>query len=61
MKKLKNRLNSEIACYNFVQNHLSSCILSQNLKVKVYKTVTVPIILVLRRIFSHKREEVTKG
>jgi hypothetical protein len=33
------------ACYHSVQNFLSSCLLSKSLRIKVYKTVIVPVVL----------------
>jgi len=36
---------SQNACYRSVQNHLSSSLLSKNLKVKIYRTIIVPIVL----------------
>jgi hypothetical protein len=44
-KELKSRLNSGKACYHFVQSMLSSCLLSRNLKVKIYKTIILPDVL----------------
>jgi len=65
-----------------VQNLLSSNLLSKNLKIKIYRTIILPVVLygcetwsltlmeelrlrvfenrVLRRIFEHKRDEVTE-
>ena len=64
-----------------MQNLLSSRLLSKNLKIKIYRTITLPVVLygceswsqtmreerklrvfenmVLRRIFGHRRDEVT--
>jgi hypothetical protein len=36
-KEITSRLNSGNACYHSVQSLLSSCLLSRNLKVKIYK------------------------
>jgi sorting nexin-29 len=36
--EIKMRLNSGYACYHSVQNFLSSCLLSKNVKVRIYKT-----------------------
>jgi hypothetical protein len=36
-KEIKSRLNSWNACYYLVQSFMSSCLLSRNLKVKIYK------------------------
>jgi hypothetical protein len=43
--EIKSRLNSENACYYSVQNLLSSRLISKNLKIKIYKTVILPIVL----------------
>jgi sorting nexin-29 len=43
--KIKSRLNSGNACYYSVQNPLSSCLTSKNLKIKIYKTVILPVVL----------------
>jgi hypothetical protein len=42
---IKSRLNSGNACYYSVQNLLSSCLTSENLKMKIYKTVILPVVL----------------
>jgi hypothetical protein len=41
----KSRLNSENACYHSVQSLLSSRLLSRNVKVKIYKTIILPVVL----------------
>jgi hypothetical protein len=43
--EIKNTLNSRNACYYSVQNILSSCFIWKNLKIKIYKTVILPIVL----------------
>jgi hypothetical protein len=43
--EIKCRLNSGNACYYSVQNLLSSCLISKNLKIKIYKTVILPVVL----------------
>jgi sorting nexin-29 len=43
--EIKNRLNSGNSCYYSVQNLLSSCLISKNLKIKIYKTVILPVVL----------------
>jgi hypothetical protein len=43
--EIKSRLNSGNACYYSVQNLLSSCLVSKNLKIKIYKTVILPVVL----------------
>jgi len=80
-EEIKSRLKSGNACYHSVQNILSSRLLSKNLKIKIYRTIILPVIwygcetwsltlreerklrmfenMVLRRIFGHRRDEVT--
>jgi hypothetical protein len=69
------RVISGNACYHSVQSLLSSRLLSRNAKVKIYKTIILPVVLygcetwsrtlrvfenrVLRRIFGPKRDEMT--
>ena len=65
-----------------MQNLLSSSLLSKKLKIKIYRTIILPVVLygretwsltfreesrltmfekrVLRRIFGHKRDDVTR-
>jgi hypothetical protein len=43
--EIKNRLNLGNACYHSVQNLLSSCLILKNLKIKIYKTVILPVVL----------------
>jgi hypothetical protein len=43
--EIKSRLNSGNACYYSVQNLLSSHLISKNLKIKIYKTVILPVVL----------------
>jgi hypothetical protein len=44
-KKIKSSLNSGNACYHSVQSLLSSRLLSRNIKVKIYKTIILPVVL----------------
>jgi hypothetical protein len=43
--EIKNRLNSRNACYYSVQNFFSSRLILKNLKIKIYKTVILPVVL----------------
>jgi hypothetical protein len=43
--EIKSRLNSGNACYYSVQNLLSSYLISRNLKIKIHKTVILPVVL----------------
>jgi hypothetical protein len=44
-EEIKSRLSSGNACYHSVQEHLSSRMLSNNLKLKIYRTIIMPIVL----------------
>jgi hypothetical protein len=44
-EEIKGRLNSGNACYHSVQSLLSSCLLSRNIRVKIYKTIILPVVL----------------
>jgi hypothetical protein len=43
--EIKSRLNSGNACYYSAQNLLSSRLISKNLKIKIYETVILPVVL----------------
>jgi hypothetical protein len=43
--EIKMRLNSINACYHSVQNLLSTRLLSKNVKVRIYKTIILPVVL----------------
>jgi hypothetical protein len=43
-EEIKSRLNSGNACCHSVQSLLSSCLLSRKLKVKIYKTIILPVV-----------------
>jgi hypothetical protein len=43
-EKIKSRQNLGNACYNAFQNFLSSHLLSKNVKIKIYKTITLPSV-----------------
>jgi hypothetical protein len=44
-EEIKRRLNSGHACYYLVQNLLSSRLLSKDVKVRIYKTIIMPVVL----------------
>ena len=44
-EEIKNMLKSGYACYHSVQNLLSSSLLSKNLKIKIYRTIILPVVL----------------
>jgi hypothetical protein len=43
-EELKSRLKSENVCYNLVQNILSSSLLSKTLKIKICRTIILPVV-----------------
>jgi hypothetical protein len=70
--EIKIRLNSGNACYRSVQNLLSFHLLSKSLKIRIYKTILLPVVLygswslTLReehrlRVFGPRRDEMTGG
>jgi len=44
-EEIKSRLRSGNACYHSVQNLLSSRLLSKNLKIKIHRTIILPVFL----------------
>jgi hypothetical protein len=44
-EEIERRLNSGNACYHSVQDLLSSRLLSKNVKVRIYKTIILPVVL----------------
>ena len=42
-EEIKSRLKLGNACYHSVQNLLSSSMLSKNLKIKIYRTIILPV------------------
>ena len=44
-EKIKTRLNSKHACYHLAQNLLCSCLLSKIMKIKIYRTIILPVVL----------------
>ena len=42
-EEIKSRLKLGIACYHSVQNILSSSLLYKNLKIKIHRTVILPL------------------
>ncbi|KAJ4442081.1 hypothetical protein ANN_11947 [Periplaneta americana] len=45
-EEIKRRINMANACYYSVEKLLSSSLLSKNLKVRIYKTVILPVVLI---------------
>ena len=44
-EEIKNRLQSGNACYHSVQNLLSFILLSKNIKIKIYRTIILSVVL----------------
>jgi hypothetical protein len=44
-EEVKKRLNLGNACYHSVYNLLSSSLLTKNLKIKIYRTIILPVVL----------------
>ena len=71
-EEIKCRLKAGNPCYYSVQTPLSSRLLSKNLKIKIYKTIILPVVIYgcetwsltlreecrLRRIFGPKRDDI---
>jgi hypothetical protein len=43
--EIKRRLSSDNACYDLVQNLLSSRLLPKNVKIKIYTIIMLPVVL----------------
>jgi hypothetical protein len=44
-EEIKRRLNSANTCYHSLQNLSSSCLLSRNLTIIIYKAIILPVVL----------------
>jgi hypothetical protein len=44
-EEIKSRLKLGNACYHSVQNLLSSSLLSKNVKIQIYRTIMLPVVL----------------
>jgi len=45
LEEIKSRLKPGNACYHSVQNFLFSRLLTKNLKMKIYRTIILPVVL----------------
>ena len=59
-EEIKSRLKSGNTCYHSVQNLLSSRLLSKNLKIKIYRTIILPVVLYGCEIWSLTLQEERK-
>ena len=44
-EEIKSRVKSGNACYHSVQNILSSSLLTKNLKIKIYRTIILSVVV----------------
>jgi len=44
-EEIKSIMKSGNACYHLVQNLLSASLLSKNIKIKLYRTIILPVVL----------------
>ena len=44
-EEIKSRLKTENTCYHSIQNILSSSLQYKNLKIKIYRTIILPVVL----------------
>jgi hypothetical protein len=56
-EKIKRRLNSGNACYHSVLNLLSSRLLSKNIKIRIYKTIILPMVQYWHETWSQTLRE----
>jgi hypothetical protein len=50
--QIKRQLNSGNACYHSVQNFFSSSLQSENIKIRIYNTIVLPVVLYGCEIWS---------
>ena len=56
-EEFKSRVKSENACYHSVRNLLSSSLLSKHLKIKIYRSIILPVVLYGYETWSLKLRE----
>jgi hypothetical protein len=56
-EEIKSRLKSGNACYHSVQELLSCSLLSKNTKIKIYRTIILPVLLYGCETWSHTLRE----
>jgi hypothetical protein len=44
-EEIKRRLKSGNACYRSVLNLFSSCLMTKNIKIRIHKTIILPVVL----------------
>ena len=56
-EEIRSKLKTGTACYHSMQNLLSSNLLSKNLKIKIYRTIVMPVVLCGFETWSLKMRE----
>jgi hypothetical protein len=51
-EEIKNSLKARNACLHAVQNRLSSRLLTKNIKVKIHRTIILPVVLYGRKLVT---------
>jgi hypothetical protein len=54
-EEIKSRLKSGTGCYHLVQDLLSASLLSKNTKIKIYRTIILPVVLYGCETWSHTK------
>jgi hypothetical protein len=57
-EEIKRRLNSGNVCYHSVKQLLSSCLLSKNVKIRIYESIILPVALYECETWSRKLRDV---
>jgi hypothetical protein len=53
-EEISSRMKPGNACYHSVQNIMSSSLLLQNVQVKTYRTIILPVVLYELRVFENR-------
>jgi hypothetical protein len=56
-EEIKSRFKSRNVCYHFVQNLLSSSLLSKNTETEIHTTITLPVVVYGCKTWSLKLRE----
>jgi hypothetical protein len=55
---IKSRLKTQNACYQSMQNLLSSSLLCKNLKIKIYSSIILPVVSYGCETWSERRRKI---
>jgi hypothetical protein len=53
-EEMKRRLNLRSVCYHSVQNPLPSHLQSKNVKITIYKSIILPVVLIANKEFKKR-------